>query len=152
MTNNWSKEVQEVSIPRRVLRGFRVGGAEALHVRHLAVHGFNTPEGVEGFSRLHHHEPGREAQHGGLVSIPRRVLRGFRGPDPVDRHGGPQGVSIPRRVLRGFRGRLRITSGVSPLGTGFNTPEGVEGFSRASQRAYQPKPGTVVMFQYPGGC
>ena len=51
MTNNWSKEVQEVSIPRRVLRGFRVGGAEALHVRHLAVHGFNTPEGVEGFSR-----------------------------------------------------------------------------------------------------
>ena len=36
---------------------------------------FNTPEGVEGFSRV---EMLEEAQAMVAVSIPRRVLRGFR--------------------------------------------------------------------------
>ena len=44
------------------------------------VEGFNTPEGVEGFSRAQALAEGRvEGRNEGQVSIPRRVLRGFRG-------------------------------------------------------------------------
>ena len=57
------------------MRGFRAEVEARGHK--LEIRGFNTPEGVEGFSRTQ--------QSGGCwllpnydVSIPRRVLRGFR--------------------------------------------------------------------------
>ena len=85
-----------VSIPRRVLRGFRDDFPD--WVPNDEDVGFNTPEGVEGFSRL-----------------------APTAPNP----GAPN------------RGR-------------FNTPEGVEGFS--SSRASLNVSVTVPWFQYPGGC
>ena len=60
-------------------------------------------------------------------------MRGFRGKRHAWRRK-PTSVSIPRRVLRGFRDTL--VSGPDLIATvivGFNTPEGVEGFSRRDQ-------------------
>ena len=119
-----------VSIPRRVLRGFRA--FNALQEAKAKFDGFNTPEGVEGFS-----SESTLGQNGGgchpqrYVSIPRRVLRGFRAfPDRVQ-YIRSIGVSIPRRVLRGFRGGDNHGKEISIRSQrGFNTPEGVEGFSR----------------------
>ncbi len=92
----------QVSIPRRVLRGFRVLSAIVEEGGYPLIVGFNTPEGVEGFSRLDQEELCSDCY--AVVSIPRRVLRGFR--DELDP-------------------RVRAAVDAS-----FNTPEGVEGFSR----------------------
>ena len=65
-------------IPRRVLRGFRAGtGQRAYKPAPGKVMGFNTPEGVEGFSSVHPVYATFLALRN-AVSIPRRVLRGFR--------------------------------------------------------------------------
>ena len=139
-----------VSIPRRVLRGFRAVPQRSRDTT-SCLRGFNTPEGVEGFSR------GCAAvsyvSNPYAVSIPRRVLRGFRAAAAMERvFRVNYGVSIPRRVLRGFRGvsqaRWRAQDLVSiprrvlrgfrawpayasagRMAHRFNTPEGVEGFS-----------------------
>ena len=83
---------------------------------------FNTPEGVEGFSRDDNAWPDCELE---VVSIPRRVLRGFRG------------LSDLADIMALLR---------------FNTPEGVEGFSRAVYREGVAPFGALKTFQYPGGC
>ena len=58
-------------------------------------------------------------------------------------------VSIPRRVLRGFRvDWQRIRSTKTPVC--FNTPEGVEGFS--SDKISDAVEFYGMVFQYPGGC
>jgi len=79
---------------------------------------FNTPEGVEGFS----------SEVAALeAGVSPRTRRNF--------------VSIPRRVLRGFRERRWTKSslfGWPWRGSRFNTPEGVEGFSR--WRSSRPRP------------
>ena len=102
-----------VSIPRRVLRGFR-GCLRSLLYDFVATRaGFNTPEGVEGFSSSSSRNPSRPRKSSSSVSIPRRVLRGFRVAEDKSRVVGPARFS-------------------------FNTPEGVEGFSRPPACAQGP--------------
>ena len=116
-----------VSIPRRVLRGFRATRSFLRSGTRWTRWSFNTPEGVEGFSS-------GVAPFGALksavtVSIPRRVLRGFRAyyergvPARMrpDRFNTPEGVE-------GFSREPRLVWADTEVG-GFNTPEGVEGFS-----------------------
>ena len=114
-------EAPKVSIPRRVLRGFRVGLLKAV------------------------------ARRDPSVSIPRRVLRGFRAPGRLwwpgkqprsSRFNTPVGVE-------GFSSCAR--SDAAGLAIGFNTPEGVEGFSRKNG-VIQKLPLCFEKFQYPGGC
>ena len=78
-----------VSIPRRVLRGFRgVGNTPTLLLS--CGQRFNTPEGVEGFSSSGKRpRPSIQWELAWTVSIPRRVLRGFRGPGPSTRRTWP---------------------------------------------------------------
>ncbi len=141
----------EVSIPRRVLRGFR----ETMEAKqNFANNRFNTPEGVEGFSRIVKHEL-QVILNAAKVSIPRRVLRGFRGPlrpshsDFIPQHQ----VSIPRRVLRDFRDGIRsVVTDIPRQPACFNTPEGVEGFSRLLYGAAILAKLNPRVFQYPGGC
>ena len=160
----WKRDRMSVSIPRRVLRGFRA-----------------TPS--EGMPRR------KPASWGSSVSIPRRVLRGFRGSDQgfpgvADFARQKRQVSIPRRVLRGFRDAVAGAHATStPLRISrFNTPEGVEGFSSPPELAEAEGPGPQGVsiprrvlrgfrgpvsiwnsmyrhwlpwspaFQYPGGC
>ena len=61
-------------------------------------------------------------------------------------------VSIPRRVLRGFRATVcGCEFEVVFDESGFNTPEGVEGFSRTTMKVIK-KSKRDGKFQYPGGC
>ena len=146
-------QAAQVSIPRRVLRGFRVPllscrqrrsawkmpsfrrfntpegveGFSRVITRpdnsQTSTVGFNTPEGVEGFSSLQRKSINSEPWFADDVSIPRRVLRGFRAPQPFRESRWGTRVSIPRRVLRGFRGKSCHANG-----------------------------NHVRSFQYPGGC
>ena len=94
------------------------------------------------------------------VSIPRRVLRGFRDLDVRKtintlEAAGLDPVSIPRRVLRGFRGESEAVDATkSWCPSSFNTPEGVEGFSRSrlSPTCSRVSMTMTLTFQYPGGC
>ena len=117
------EEEDIVSIPRRVLRGFRGSAARRAWVSSKR---FNTPEGVEGFSRAATQVHGTGFPQS-CVSIPRRVLRGFRVIDTNVDFEHLDGFNTPEGV-EGFSSEPRY------LGQGkwasFNTPEGVEGFSR----------------------
>ena len=85
--------------------------------------GFNTPEGVEGFSRPSSSGSGRTFPCSSSFNTPEGV-EGFS--------RGDYGDDIE------FVGQKS-----------FNTPEGVEGFSKYLQRwAQDPS----LEFQYPGGC
>ncbi len=104
-------------------------------VRH-ADHGlrrrFNTPEGVEGFSR-------NAAEHRGVLkaspfsfNTPEGVEGFSSGVAPFGALKSAVTVSIPRRVLRGFRGYYERGVPARMRPDRFNTPEGVKGFSRLS--------------------
>ena len=108
-----------------MLRGFRgiVTGDNPFSDLEAKEARFNTPEGVEGFSSW----------------------------DAIFLHCSCGSVSIPRRVLRGFRGHVPSSPESADAFNRFNTPEGVEGFSSVlATRSGQLYAGPA--FQYPGGC
>ena len=94
--------------------------------RHL---GFNTPEGVEGFSRPR-------------IAEIRVDIRSAAGRRYWERFNTPEGVE-------GFSSCPFAPR--SGAGCCFNTPEGVEGFSSAVNAIYLACR-KRWRFQYPGGC
>ena len=119
-----------------MLRGFRAESRRDgdLEVLQRLVSSFNTPEGVEGFSRP---KPSGNLSGRRLSFNTPEGVEGFSSFKSTTSWYPLLPVSIPRRVLRGFREgwRKRKAQVRKDLGS-FNTPEGVEGFSR-------PSPGTA---------